>query len=233
MTFGSLRAKGLIFMSTRLMPLMFLMALGVAPPALAAGTATLETSTPDGVRSMTIIWQNAATARIDLPRPGSYTLVRNGEPFTVNRMDGRTIVVSLKGVTPHVGLGFGPMSEPHRAESVEALRATGAHETLAGIAGDEYEMIWTDTAGGSHVDRVVLSEDPLVLEMTTAFMAFPNALGQAADARAVALRERGLGVLRKGDDFRVTALSGQAPPANAFDLPGPPMTMRGQDRPVP
>jgi hypothetical protein len=208
------------------MPLVFLLALVATPPALAAGTATLQTSTPNGVRSMTIVWQDADTARIDLPRPGSYTLVLEGEPFTVNRMDGRTMVVSLKGATPHVGLGFGPMSEPHRAESVEALRATGAHETLAGIAGDEYELAWTDAAGGSHVDRVVLSDNPLVLEMTAAFMAFPNALGQAPDARAVALRERGLGVLRKGDDFRITALSAQAPPAGAFDLPAPPMSMR-------
>ena len=212
-----------------LLALLTSLALLAAPPALAAGTATLEAATPDGMRSITVVWRDTDTVRLDLPRPGSYTLVRDGEPFTVNRMDGRTMVVSLKGVTPHVGLGFGPMSEPHRAASVDALRATGAHETLAGIAGDEYEMTWTDTAGGAHVDRVILSDDPLVLEMTAAFSAFPDALGQPVDARTATLRQRGLGVLRKGDDFRVMALSGQSPPADAFDLPARPMTMRGRN----
>ncbi|WP_299442380.1 hypothetical protein [uncultured Rhodospira sp.] len=208
-----------------LKPILAVAALLAASPALAAGTATLQSATPNGVQSMTISWQDDDTARIDLPRGGSYTLVRDGEPYTVNRMDGQTMVLSLKGITPHVGLGFGPASDRYQAASVESLRATGATETVAGIAGEEYEMAWTDANGSPHVDRVILSDDPLVIEMTDAFLIFPRALGQPEDPRTVALRERGLGVLRKGDAFHITAISGEVPPADQFTLPAPPMSM--------
>jgi hypothetical protein len=196
-----------------------------ANPARASGAAMLEAGSGRSAQPFTVVWQDADTVRVNMPyRDVSFLLV-DGAPYALRRMNRQFVVLSLDSLGDEAaGLLPGFVSMHRRAASVESLRPLGREETVAGIVGETFEMIWTDTAGRRRTDRLVLSDDPRVLELSAAITAFEGALGHTPDARGVAVRGRGLGLLR-GMGVRVTSLSDRDPRPGTFPLPGPPMTL--------
>jgi hypothetical protein len=211
-------------------PLLTLAVLLCAGPALAAGSATVQTTSPQGAQAMQVTWQDVDTARMDLPGQAGYMVVRDGEAFVVSSAGGRTMVLAMSGMAAMAdsmgaggGASVGAMMDRHTATGVERLEATGAGETVAGLRGEVYEMVWTDATGASRTDTLVLSDAPLAVEFTAAMQAFARAMGEDEDPRARAVE--GHGLLRYGERFRLTEISASAPAAEAFTLPAPPISM--------
>ncbi|TGY87666.1 hypothetical protein E5163_14635 [Marinicauda algicola] len=214
-----------------------LAASALASAAHADGVAEISTPSQPGSETATIAWQDADTLRIDTPDPAGYMLIRDGNAYAVTDQPGMglmvldlaSIMTMARGMAAAGGMDT-PSLDEHRAAAVERITATGTRETVAGLEGEVYEIVWTDAAGDSHTDTAVLSGDALAREFTAAFAAFAQASGTEPDARSVELHDRGLGILRYGDDFALVSISGDAPGADHFELPAEPMTMQDMMR---
>lgn len=210
-----------------------LSALLLAPAsALADGTALLRANAVDGAESLHVEWNDAGAVRIDMPGHAAYSLVLDGTAYVVSQMDGEPMVLSLsdmQGMGAAMGLDApdgGMALDPDLATAVTDIRPTGARETVAGLDGAVYEIVWTDGSGQSHTDEAVLSDDPRAVDLTRAFEAFGAARTDMADARADAFATRGLGVLRYGDRFEVMELAAMDVPDERFVLPARPFDLR-------
>ena len=214
---------------------------GFVSPALAGGTATIHGVGPgpsgqDVEHTMTVTWQDENTVRLEPEGQPAYMLVRGDSSYSVTSAGGRMMVIdmsSMMSMARAAGGGAtagGPAGQTPTvadAQSVAGVESTGREETVAGIAGEVYEIRWTDADGASHVDEAVLSDDPLLLEMSSAFKAFARALAgeEAEHPMNEALESRGLAALRFGDRYEVTAISDETPPAGHFELPAEPMDL--------
>ena len=112
--------------------------------------------------------------------------------------------------------------------SIDAVKATGASKTVAGIKGQVYQMTWTDPDGSQQSGDAVLTDNPLVVEMTQAYLNSMGAMIGAEYTRsyqdALPTDERGL--LQVGDQFHVESIEQADPPASTFELPAKPIDMQ-------
>lgn len=208
-------------------------ALCIALPgfALAGGTATIESSTPDGPVRVDVSWADD-NLRLDLPgQQNAYMLVRAGKGYSVASQAGRTMVLDMESMRQmgQMGGGGDPAEAlgPDEVRSLDVLEATGERELVAGIAGEVYRIAWTDGAGDAQEGSAVLSGDARARALTDAFARSTQAIsGRAEDPFGEAMRQRDLGMLRFGDQFQVVAISDDAPPASEFELPAEPMTLQ-------
>ncbi|HUH75791.1 MAG TPA: hypothetical protein VLZ53_00350 [Devosia sp.] len=214
--------------------------IGLTSPALAGGTAIISGagSAPDDPNeqyAMEVTWLDDQTVRMDPEGTPAYMLVRDGSAYSITDAGGQLMVLDMGSIMKLAGsMGGGmPAGAAQQAptvadaESVDSLEPTGRKETVAGISGEVYEVRWTSSDGEVHVDEAVLSDDPLLLEMSSAFQAFGAALAGEQDAQPLndAMEAEGLAALRFGDRYRVTAISDDTPPDSHFQLPAKPMDL--------
>lgn len=204
--------------------------LAASLPALADGQATLESRSDQGNATMEVSWAGD-DLRMDFPQQAQagFMLLKDGNGYMVTRMQGQTLVMDmarLKEMAESMG-GDQAMAgvTSQQADSVESLEATGEQETVAGLEGEVYALAWTDKAGATHDDTLVLSDDDQVRELMRAFHAYQRTMTGEPDPIASALEEEGLGMLRFGDRFRIAELSDEAPAASTFELPEDAMSM--------
>ena len=208
----------------------------IASPAFAGGTATIHATGPgpsgeDMEHAMTVTWQDEKTVRLEPEGQPAYMLVRGDSSYSVTQAGGRLMVIEMgqmMSMAQSAGAGAGPQAPTIAdAQSVSRIESTGREETVAGITGEVYEIHWSDSAGASHVDEAVLSDDELLQGMTAAFQAFGKALAGDKGEHPLneALSSRGLGTLRFGDRFQVTSISDETPPDGHFELPAEPMQL--------
>jgi hypothetical protein len=216
-----------------------LLLLAASLPASAGGTATVSSAGPEGRNQMTAAWADEDTLRLDFAGQPAYMLLLDGEMYAVAMTGGTPMVLPLgamAGMAQGMAGQGGPLPEgagrlgARRARSVTAIEDTGETETVAGIEGGVYRISWVGADGASHTDTAVLTDDPLVREFGRAFRAFAEAGSDPVDPRSVRIEDRGLGVLRYGDEFVVREISGATPPAGAFELPAPPLNMQDMMR---
>lgn len=196
-------------------------------PLLAAGSATLA----NGSEVNTLAWQDAQTVRMDLSTEDGYMLLRDGKVYMVNPQatGGMPPVMEVGSMMQGMVEAFAdddsaasPLS--HR---IESIRSTGKKETVAGITGEVHDVVFTDDQGKTDSTQMVLTGDPLAVEMTEAYVALtgamlgPERMAEFRDALPKARR----GLLRVGDDLVVQAIGKEAPEAEAFELPAEPMNM--------
>ncbi len=221
--------------------LLALILAGLASPAFAGGTATIQGTGPgpsgeDMEHTMTVTWQDEDTVRLEPDGQPAYMLVRGENSYTITSAGGQMMVIdmgAMKSMAQSAGGGAmaggaGPNAPTIAdAQSVSRIESTGREETVAGITGEVYEIHWADSDGASHVDEAVLSDDELLRGMTVAFQAFSKALGgeDASHPLNEALASRGLGTLRFGDRFEVISISDETPPDGHFELPAEPMQL--------
>ncbi|MEX1082300.1 MAG: hypothetical protein WD382_12200 [Halofilum sp. (in: g-proteobacteria)] len=200
-------------------------------PALgwAGGSATIQANSPSGAVQMDIRWDGGGAMRMEMPeQPGAYMLVRDGTGYSVAQQGGRTMVIDMSSIREMGAAGGGGQEmAPDDFGSLEELENTGERETVAGVAGEVYRVIWTGPDGNRNEDRAVLSSEPLALELTRAFAETTEALsGSDQESFGQVVDEHGLGILRFADHFEVVAVSDDDPAGSVFELPAEPMTMQ-------
>lgn len=197
--------------------------------AWAGGSATWS----GGGQSMRIDWQDTDTVRMGTSGD-DYMLVRDGNAYMVSNRGGQPMVIDWAAMRSMMGGGnAGPQAQgPVGDDTLVSMEATGRSETVAGIEGEVYRVTYRDDSGQG-TQEVVLSDHPLAVEMTQAWFATMQAMvGRSGGEGSMdaELAERGLGLLRAGDDFRVTQVSDDGRPDGDFELPAEPQAMPGMGR---
>ncbi len=180
--------------------------------ARAGGHATLEMGS-NGTQ-LRIEWRDPATVRLNMAsvsgstiyfllRAGKYYMIRNGT------------------VMPQLALPGMFLKRAGAAAQPTLVGPTGS-ETIAGIRGDVYRLNWPSaTKGRGRAKDIVLSDNPLVIEMTKAWIA--NAAGmpnsQMRDSKALSEIYQNKGALRIGKFFLVVSIDGVMPPTSDFVVP--------------
>lgn len=194
--------------------------------ALAGGNAALRANSGGGGTDINISWSGDGELRMETGNSPGYFIVRGGKAYMVMQQGGRTLVMDLASMMKMAAGQAGGMPSGDTFGRVESIEATGASETVAGIEGRVYQVTWTDSDGKRRSGEVVLTDDPLVAEMTDAYLGAVQAMsGAETDAYRGSLPEGERGLLRSGDDFRLESISGDAPPSGHFELPAEPMKL--------
>lgn len=184
-------------------------------PIQAGDYSTDKTST-----TMAVTWRDADTMRIDMGEQ-AYFLRREGKTYMISQDededDGETDVSEMDFAGPTLQL----MRSKGAFGSIDSVEATAATETVAGIKGGVYQIRWSDANGAQTSAEMVLTDNPLVVEMTRAYLGTmggtvgPIATGTFEDN----LPDHDRGLLRLGDHIRFSSISRADPPAATFKLP--------------
>ena len=127
--------------------------------------------------------------------------------------------------------GFADMAEGDETSvlnmRIKSVKATGDTQTVAGIKGEVYTLTAIDKKGQRKTMEAVFTSDPLVVEMTTAYLAFSESMIGAKNMSEFknAFPKDKQGLLRLGDDMVVQSISNKKPAASTFELPAKPTNM--------
>lgn len=209
--------------------------------ALAGGKASLvmdHVSVPATGQSMsgevsaaTVTWNDDDAVRMDMKGQSSYLLMRDGNVYSVSQSGGGAQVMELSvmmKMMQSMGRTAAKVGNKNPFGSVDSVAATGATEAVAGIKGRVYNMTWTNSGGDRQSGDAVLTDDPLVVEMTRAYIGIMDSMAGNGMSRAFqkALPGKDQGLLRVGKQFRVKSIRRAAPSASTFALPAKPMDMQ-------
>ncbi|MBA4501827.1 hypothetical protein [Marinobacterium marinum] len=210
-----------------------LLLIAVPFPAWAGGLAHIQA---DGATTL-IEFDGLGAMRLEQSdEPDVYMIMRDDRIYSVVEQAGTAFVIEL-------GAALGKMSDdaPDNelfgadVKEVKAFRKTERKETVATIRGDVYELDYVDNSGDSGTETLVLSDDPVVYELTQATMAMSYIMMRAAQIDKSAdlkmmeqsiLGEK-LGVLRYGKEYVVSSIEESSPEAARFKLPAQPMDLDG------
>jgi hypothetical protein len=201
-----------------------------ALPAL-AGKATVVSS-----EGQTMVFEYAGD---DFMRMGqtadNYMLVRDNNLYVVGNQDGQVMVFDASSMMR----GFSGMLKQAAPSTTTnefvSLEKTGRRESIAGITGEVY-LLTVIEDGKQRTDEAVMSDDPRAIEFRDALFVMARAATAALDDDGASknskelkarLEETGMGILRVGQDLKVTAISGEQIAAARFALPAEPMDMQG------
>jgi hypothetical protein len=199
-------------------------------------SAPAEGTAESSSHSMSFEYLDEQTARIEVSLDGkhngtSYTLFRDGKVYSVSNLRGKVMVVdisSMKGVRNITGRS-NPNPGTFEIKLLE-LSPTGKGESVAGIEGDVYQIVWRDEKGKLHDETAVLSSDPRAKEWTTQWLKASNEMQRAILGKAPEsnisdrLKQEGKGLLRLGTSLRVTSLT-PSRNNNQFELPAEPVSV--------
>jgi hypothetical protein len=201
----------------------------VSTGAAAAGVATVHT----GDRTLTVSFQGG-DARVDVSGvQRGYLVLRGDKVYSVMQVNGQPLVLDAQSAAGM--LGGGPLhTSPDMIRSLTHIAATGAHESVAGRAGDVYTVTYVDAQGRTRKGRGVLGPQPEVRELTQVLAHMAVLLQRAGQQPAqgteqvlAALKQRGMGLLAYGTQFRVEKISTVAPAPGTLDLPANPGQLPG------
>lgn len=192
--------------------------------AQAAGQATIQTAQSGQVEQTRLVWLNDRAIRMDLTHPPAKILLYQNALYALSQVGGLSVVASAASVdqlAQALGQGAGVLEQLKRdmASSVSRLEAMGHEETVAGIRGEQYRVVWVDQQGKSHADIAVLTHDPKVVELTRALHNMALAANKGDDARMIELVRKHWGVLRYGRVYRLESITGQPPEPSLLALP--------------
>ncbi|CAB0150760.1 hypothetical protein PSI9734_01201 [Pseudidiomarina piscicola] len=202
----------------------------LSPQVWADGRATIIS---DGSEA-TIEFSQNQMLRMDSPDGEGYMLLRDSKLYTVINQGGSMMVFDMAAAMSMMGdQAQSDSFWDNEIAEIKSFEATGTQETVAGIKGDVFEMVALHTDGETVTTEVVVTENQAVAELTQAMYAMAEVLIEAVnEAPPAAFNEmkslvidRGLGVLRQGDDFSVSAIDAKAPSAARFELPAKPMEL--------
>lgn len=209
----------------KLQKLVLASALFIPLPLLAAGTATLLTDN----ESSKLAWVDQQTVRMDVPADNGYMVLRDSKVYMVNpnASDGMPTVMEVGGMIQGMAAAMGESDNSPLSQQVESIEATGKTEVVAGITGDVYDVTIKDGKGNIENKQMVLTSDPLVVEMTEAFFGLTGTMVgvERISEFSNALPDKNRGLLRVGDEMVLQSISSDAPAANTFELPAKPTDM--------
>lgn len=225
-----------------LKPLALLGSLLLAPLAFAGGTAEFEAGSGSDRARVSFEFDRQQLRMTPMKADGSegegYSIFRDGKMYSVASNDGQLMVIEMGAMMkmmgnmmarqPRVSDGLDDITEFH------GLKATGRSETHAGVTGEVHTLEYSNRAGKRESKELVLAKNSALFEMGVAMSQFSQSMaasmGQPLNtpgSKAIEdeLRGRKLGVLRVGNDFRLTRLDKATPSASRFKLPAEPMQM--------
>lgn len=192
--------------------------------ALAAGSANYRMN---GETTMHYAWRGDAV-RMHTDQQDGYMLLRDGEMYAVSEHEGQTRVMAISGMMQAFGSAASQSTAPAQVESY-TLTPTGRTQTIAGISGETYTATSVLADGSRETAEIVLTDDPLVAEMTRVMAPIGSSFLGQDNPVAQEFLARGQGMLRFTDDegntVVLTSISAEAPPTSAFELPAEPMQM--------
>jgi hypothetical protein len=206
------------------------LALGIALP-VAAGTATVVSS--EG-QPMVFEYSGEEFLRMNSSEE-SYMLVRDNTLYIVGYQEGEPMVFDASSMMRGFSGMLAQAAPSATTNEFVSLEKTGRSETVAGIKGDVY-LLTVREDGKERTDEVVMSDDERAIEMLDALFSMSRAALAALDDPKAAknsrelrarLDETGLGILRVGEELKVTEISGDKVAAARFELPAEPMDMQG------
>lgn len=205
---------------------------------LAGGKATLIANTEsmqvagqtveEESNKINIIWSDADTLRMDFDDPSHYLIMRDGKTYTISQEGGETLVMDMEGMSVMIQAMSGKDSKKDPFGSIDSLESTKTNETVAGITGQVYHMTWTEADGSQKSADAVLTDNPLVVEMTYAYL---NSVGAITGAEGIQrfldeLPKNKHGMLKVGDQFYLESIEKTDPPASTFELPAKPVNLQ-------
>lgn len=197
-----------------------LLALLLPVVAQAAGSATFDTG---GDSQLVIYWQDDGNLRMGAANAGHYMLIENGKAYSVSTASKPAQVIELGGMIKALS---GKNDQPTFG-AIASIKATGKHETIAGIRGKVYRVDVVQPDGQQVSQTIVLTDNPLVREMTHAYISsFAAFAGNTRSDKFLAALPKGeRGLLRTDDNFRLASITAKAPAADLFTLPAKPKKM--------
>lgn len=200
--------------------------MAVTLPALADGQAVIQATSPDSNDQvdMNVSWADD-NMRLDFPgMQEGYMLLQGDSGYMITEAENQKIIMDIGMLAELAKQMTGEQQSMIGAASLEKLEATGKTETVAGIEGEIYDLVWTDNGGNSHEETIVLSNNTQARELLNAFHSYQKALIGEPDPIAEALEELGMGMLRQGDSFLIVSVNDETPDASIFTLPEDGMT---------
>lgn len=171
--------------------------------------------------------------RIEIKKDKGYMLVLGERIYAVSDENGEIMVIDVKQTLSM----FGNMAQsaiPDMAGvNVESLEATGRSETVAGIKGEVYKLSYTDMEGRPQESELVLSSDRRAMGFRDAVHRMASTLSSMLaqqgthDRLQAQLAAQELGVLRYGEDMRVTSITETRVADARFVLPAEPTDLTG------
>lgn len=213
---------------------LFALTLAAVPVSLlAAGSATLLDRSTDEDSTFTVLWQDDGTLRMNMDpeQPKDFMLIQGDKAYAVSYEGGTPMVLEVGAMIKTLGAFSEQMQQGEHSVPVgiTSVKSTGRTENVAGLTGRVYQITVKDDEGKSHSQEVVLTDDARAVEMTRVVMGNLLSLldqGHVEDVLS-ALPEHDRGLLRYGDDYVVTRVSGDEPDPAQFKLPAQPMDLGG------
>lgn len=203
----------------------FMTALLIPLTALASGTATVESNG----QTSKLYWQDDGALRMGMGQKDGYAIIRDGKTYSVTSDDGSPVVMDISGMMQaFAGMAGDAADSQSPFGSIDAVKTTGASETVAGIKGQVYQITVTDAQGATRTMETVLTDDPLVREMTRAYItgiATMFGSDQIETQFLGKLPADKQGLLRSGEDFKLVSISDKKPSADVFKLPAQPTSL--------
>ncbi|MEM1190277.1 MAG: hypothetical protein AAF640_10300 [Pseudomonadota bacterium] len=205
-------------------------ALGAAPIAM-AGTATMQSA--DG-NSATFEYNSRMLRMGAGDDNAGYTVVRDGSLYVVSMNNGQPMVMDAGSMIRTMAPNFANAAPSDLSSEFLGLKKTGRSETVAEVKGDVYELRFKDENGREQSEEVVLSDDRRALEFRDAlFLMMDVAASLTSDDNMKAgrsiqaeLLNIDLGVLRYGNEMRLTSIDSQRVDPARFELPAEPMNLQ-------
>ena len=198
--------------------------------AFAGGTANLTANDNQG-RQVTATVEYIGTSRLRVTspnQPGSYMISRDGKIYNIAKVQGQTVVMEAKDLMRMAGNMLpSPTAAIEEVSSVISLTPTSQKETVAGIQGTVYKLVYEDGKRQQRTEDLVLAPDSRASEFTTAAVRFGKTLAAAtgtiipkgADDLVGRIQADGLGLLRFGTRIKLNSIDGATPAATRFNLP--------------
>jgi hypothetical protein len=157
----------------------------------------------------------------------SYMVLRDGRIYVVTDSNGQKMVIDANQAMGMFGGMAGAAAPSSLASEVVKLEATGRMETHAGISGEVYDLEYISEDGKTQRGELVLSEDERAKEFSHALSGMARSLSKTAgknfeDASSdmqKRLEAMDMGVLRYGEDMRLSAISERSIDQSRFVLP--------------
>lgn len=194
------------------------------PAAHAAGSAVLQN---EG-KATTVQWLDAQTLRSDTAGEDGWLLLRDDKIYGIgpDEDSGELQSIEFGGIFQGLLDAFDASDVQMLPGTIESMRATDETQTVAGIRGNVYDAILRDKDGRIQHERLVLTDNPLVVEFTDAWLASMGAMVGAERMASVRQALDGRGLLRLGDETVLQSISAEVPDAALFDLPSEPLPLQ-------
>jgi hypothetical protein len=160
----------------------------------------------------------------------SYMVLRDGHIYVVTDSNGQKMVIDANQAMGMFGSMAGAATPSSVASEVVSLEATGRMEKHAGISGEVYNLEYISEDGKTQRGELVLSDDKRAKEFSNAMSGMARSLSKSAgknfEDAAQDMQKRldamDMGVLRYGEDMRISAISDRSIDKSRFVLPAEP-----------